>query len=76
MEDGQLEFAFEWADTSYRYHPAATAMWIALQQHDGLPDLAAAELAAAWDVDLDWVRAGLDAWLSELGAAGLIQDGA
>ncbi|MFI6584137.1 PqqD family protein [Embleya sp. NPDC050493] len=70
--DGRLELYSAWADESYRYAPPAVAMWIALQRHQGRPDLAVAMLAELWGTEPVWVRFELDGWLSEIRAAGLV----
>ncbi|MET9453031.1 PqqD family protein [Streptomyces cinerochromogenes] len=72
LEDGCLELYSAWADESYRYAPPRAAMWIALQQHAGCPDLAVQTLAKLWDVDPLWIRFELDSWLGEMRAAGLM----
>lgn len=70
--NGCLELYSEWADEVYRYGPPTAAMWIALQQHVGQPDLAVQALARLWETDPVWVRFELDAWLGEMRAAGLL----
>jgi len=70
--EGCLEVLSRRAGAVFRFSPVATAMWIALQQHEGQLDLAAAELARNWQVDRAGVRAGLDQWMDELRDTGLL----
>jgi hypothetical protein len=71
--DGMLELLDTGTGRRYRWHQVATAMWLALQQHGGRPDLAAAELAGHWEIDPTWMRADLDVWLGELQDVGLVR---
>jgi hypothetical protein len=54
--------------------PAATAMWIALNQHNGHLDRAAEMLAALWHADPQDVRDQMTAWAGTLCAIGLLTE--
>lgn len=73
LADGQLELRSELTGESLRCHPACTAIWIALRQHDGDCAAAAETLARAWETDVETVRADLDAWVDLLRAAGFVR---
>jgi len=49
-----------------------TTMWIVLRQHNWCPDSAAGPLAQAWRADSGMVRRCLDACLTNLLAADLV----
>lgn len=73
--DGRMRLVCARTGVCHAYTPAATAMWIALQQHDGRSDLAASALARLWDANPESTRFKLDACLNDLLAAGFIQVG-
>jgi len=54
--------------------PIATAMWIALNQHNGRLDRAAAMLAGLWCADPDNLHDEMIAWAGTLCAIGLLTD--
>ncbi|HET6501547.1 MAG TPA: hypothetical protein VFG87_12360 [Amycolatopsis sp.] len=71
--DGRLELASAETGERYRFGPAETAMWIALWQHDGELEAAAAELANHWDADSERLRGAFDTWVRELHDVGLVR---
>ncbi|MEH1014241.1 hypothetical protein V6U90_14155 [Micromonospora sp. CPCC 206060] len=73
LADGQLELRSDLTGESLRCHPACTAIWIALRQHDGDCVAAAETLARAWETDIETVRSDLDAWVDLLRAAGFVR---
>ncbi|WP_158839645.1 PqqD family peptide modification chaperone [Saccharothrix deserti] len=72
--EGYLELKSTETDEHYRGHPVAAAMWIALQQHDGQVDRAAAELADTWEIDYEQIRAYMDAWVNRLVSTGFMRE--
>jgi hypothetical protein len=73
LENGDLELHSRHSGVR-SWGPVNTAMWLALRQHDGQLDAAAALLAVLWDVNPLCMRSDLDVWVSELGDAGLVRN--
>jgi hypothetical protein len=70
--DGCLELLDSRTGMCHRWYPPMAAMWMALQQHDGQPALAATALAAHWRTDPLRIRHRFDPWLTELRELGLV----
>ena len=69
---GDLELIATATGSRYRCGPLMTTMWIVLRQHNWCPDSAAGPLAQAWRADSGMVRRCLDACLTNLLAADLV----
>lgn len=73
LDNGCLELISDTTGRRYFCQPIRTAMWISLQNHDGMLDRAARRLADAWRADEDAVRADMSRWIDELCDAGLLR---
>lgn len=71
--NGQLVLVSASTGRRYRFDATATAMWIAVQQHDGSVEDAACALAGQWAVDPAKTRRGLYSWMENMLRAGLIR---
>ncbi|MGC7097546.1 hypothetical protein ACPZ19_22970 [Amycolatopsis lurida] len=72
LPDGRLALTSRLADSTFECAPPIAAMWIALRQHDGDCDAAAAMLAVLWQADPVHLRADMEVWIDELVDAGLL----
>jgi hypothetical protein len=72
LEDGQLELHSELANKRFRCDRVGAAVWIALRQHDGSCETAAATLADMWGTDQTDTQACVDLWVGALCDAGLM----
>ncbi|MFJ3219863.1 PqqD family protein [Kitasatospora sp. NPDC086801] len=73
LKDGFLELCSTPAGIRYRCGQAEVAMWIALRQHDGQPEVAADMLAKLWGTDPANMRVNFSSWINELRNAGLVR---
>lgn len=72
LESGELLLGLG-SGATYTFTPLATALWIALRQHDGNLGDAADALSLLWNADCVLIHAELEMWVDELQAAGLIR---
>ena len=74
LPSGHLELFCTETGRHIDCEPVATAMWIALNQHDGHVGRAATMLAGLWRADPKDVRAEMTVWAGTLCAIGLLTD--
>jgi hypothetical protein len=70
LPDGYLELFSPHTLKKHRCGPRGTTMWIALQQRNWDPELAALEIGTQLGVDPDSIRCDIDAWLAHFREAG------
>jgi Coenzyme PQQ synthesis protein D (PqqD) len=73
MHDGGLVLLREKYGKLYRCNPTAAAMWAALLEHDGHPDIASTSVAELFNAGPERVRADLALLLEDLQRAGLVR---
>lgn len=72
MDDGGLVVLSERSGKLYRCNTTAAALWEALQLHDGSPEVAIADVADRYRVDVERVASDLDKLLTALCQADLL----
>lgn len=73
MDDGGLVVLCERSGKLYYCNTTAAALWEALQLRDGNPEVAAADVAHRYHVDVERVVSDLDKLLTALRQANLVR---